>query len=118
MQAEDWYSVSSTFRQDTTEDGKPRRSFEERVVLFRATSFEAALTKGEAEAKRYAASLRDGRMLDHIVAYHIHDDELREGDEIWSCVRDLDISDEDFVRRVYDGELESYANVHLHSRDA
>lgn len=101
-----------------TEDGKPRRSFEERAVLFRAASFDEALAKGEAEAKRYAADLQGGRMLDYIVAYHIHDDELREGDEVWSCVRDLDTTDEDFMRRVYDGELESFSNVHLRRHDA
>ena len=118
MPSTDWYSVRSIFRRDTTEDGKPRRSFEERAVLFRAESFEAALAKGEVEARRYAADLKGGKMLDHLVAYHIHGDELREGDEIWSCIRDLDTTDEAFLGQTYAGELESFANVHLHSRDA
>ena len=113
-----WYSVRSIYRRDTTEDGKARRSFEERVVLFRAESFESALAKGEAEAKRYAADLSGGRMLDRVVAYHIHEDELREGDEIWSCIRDLDTTDDELLRQVYAGELESFANAHLHSSDA
>lgn len=117
MTKQAWYSVRSVFRSDTTEAGKPRRAFEERVVLFRATSFEEALAKGEAEAKGYAADALHGVMLDHVVAYHIHDDDLREGDEVWSCVRSVDTSDEQFLRQVYDGELESFANVHLH-RDA
>lgn len=108
-----WYSVRSVFRGDTNEDGKLGRAFEERVVLFRAESFGEALAKGGAEAKRYAADLPGGRMLDHLVAYHIHDDDLREGDEIWSCVRNLDTSDEDFMRQVYGGELENFANAHL-----
>jgi len=118
MPSTDWYSVRSIYRRDTTEDGKPRRSFEERVVLFRAESFEAALAKGEAEAKCYAADLSGGKMLDRVVAYHIHDDELREGDEIWSCIRDLDTTDEEFLRQVYAGEYESYTNAHLHAPDA
>jgi hypothetical protein len=107
-----WYSVRSVFRSDTTEDGEPRRAFEERVVLFRATSFEEALAKGEAEARGYASDILRGVMLDHVVACHIHDDDLSEGDEVWSCVRDLDTSDEQFLRQVYAGELESFANVH------
>ena len=87
-----------------TEDGKPRRAFEERVVLFRASSFDEALAKGEAEAKRYAEGWPHPKILDHIVACSIHDEDLREGDEVWSCIRDLDISDEEFLRRIYDGE--------------
>jgi len=87
-------------------------------VLFRAESFEAALAKGEAEARRYAADLQGGKLIGHLVACHLHDDELREGDEIWSCVRELNTSAEEFLRQTYAGELESFNNVHLHFRDA
>ena len=118
MAKQSWYSVRSAFRVDLTHNGKARRAFEERVVLFRAANFDEALAKGEAEAKRYAAFLQTGALLDHIVAYHIHDDELVEGDEVWSCMRDLDATDDDFVRRIYGGEMESFANAHLHSPDA
>ena len=118
MADQSWYSVCRSYRRDTTEEGKQRRSFEERAVLFRAESFEAALAKGEAEARRYVADLAGGRMLDRVVAYLIHDDDLREGDEIWSCIRDLDISDEEFLRQVYAGEYESFSNAYLHPPDA
>jgi len=106
-----WYGIRSIFRSDRTEDGKPCRTFEERVVLFRAATFEEALAKGEAEAKRYAADWPHPRILDHIIAFHIHDDELREGDEVWSCIRRLDMPDEEFLRRFYEGEYSSLTNV-------
>ena len=117
MSDQAWYSVRSTFRSDLTEDGKPRRAFEERVVLFRATSFEEALAKGELDARRYALDSPHCVLLDHIVAFHIHDDDLRDGDEVWSCIRDLAIDDKEYLRRVYEGELSSFSNVPMEERD-
>jgi hypothetical protein len=111
-----WFSVRSVFRSDTIKDGKPRRFFEERVVLFRAGSPEEALAKGEAEAKRCAADL-PGVLLNHLVADELPGDDPREGDEVWSCVRDLDVSDDQFLRQVYQGEIESFTNIHS-NRDA
>ena len=87
-----------------TEDGKPCRAFEERVVLFRATSFEEALAKGEVEAKRNAADWPHPKILAHVVAFSIQDEKLRDGDEVWSCIRDLNISDEEFLHRIYGRE--------------
>ncbi len=118
MAKQSWYSVRSAFRVDLTHNGKARRAFEERVVLFRAASFDEALAKGEAETKRYAAFLQTGTLLDHIVAYHIHDDELVEGDEVWSCMRGLETTDEEFMRRIYEGEFVSVSNTSLQTTDA
>jgi hypothetical protein len=118
MSHQSWYSVRSVFGSELTEEGRPRRAFEERVVLFRAASFEEALAKGEVEAKRYAADSTRCTMLDHLVAFHIHDEDLRDGDEVWSCIRDADVSDGDFLRRIYEGEYASLANVPSGRRDA
>jgi len=104
MPNSEWYSVRSIFRSELTEDGKPRRVFEERIVLFRAASFEEALAKGEAEAERYAKDWPHPKRLDYLVACAIHDEALQEGDEVWSCLRDLNISDEEYLRRIYEGE--------------
>lgn len=90
---------------DRLVDDKPTRMFEERVVIFQASSHAEALTKGETEAKRYAESWPHPKMLDHLVAFSLQEEELREGEEVWSCLRELKISDEDFLNRVYDGEM-------------
>ena len=119
MSKQDWYSAKTIYKHHSVEDGKATAVFEERVVLFRATSFDEALAKGEVEAKRYAAAdSQHCKMLDHFVAFNIHDEGLRDGDEVWSCIRDLDTTDEDFLRRVYDGECSSLTNVPLVRRDA
>ncbi|NBR85838.1 MAG: DUF4288 domain-containing protein [Verrucomicrobia bacterium] len=107
-----WYSVRRVFRSDRAEDSQSRRSFEERVVLLRAVSFEDALAKGEVEAKRYIPDSPRYHTLDHLAAYYIHSDEsLRDGDEVWSCVRDLNVTDDQFLKKVFEGEIESLTNV-------
>lgn len=104
MDVMEWYSVRSIFRADVVEEGQPRRVFEERVVVFRAASFEDALAKGEAEARRYCEGSTQACMLDHLVAFSLQEREINEGTEVWSCLRDLDLTDEAYLERFYEGE--------------
>ena len=105
----EWYSVRSIVRSQTVEDGSPRTVFEERVVLVKAASFDEAIAKGEAEAKEYCAICHRSRVLDYLVAYYIGDEEeLRRG-EVWSSMRDSELSDGDFLTHFYAGESYSSA---------
>jgi Domain of unknown function (DUF4288) len=92
-----WYSVRSIFKLPASPDGQRPPLFEERVVIFRAASPDQALEKGRAEAKRYSEGESQPKMLDHIVALHLWEEELHEGEEVWSCLRQLDVSDEEFL---------------------
>jgi hypothetical protein len=58
-----WYGVKSAFRvrlfpKGVNAKSAPRTLIEERVILVRADSFDAALAEGEAEARRYVARPR------------------------------------------------------------
>jgi hypothetical protein len=105
MQEQQWYSVRSVFRSDRVVDGRPERLFEERVVVFRASNSEEALSKGTAEAQRHSATETHPTMLDHIVAFALWEEELCEGEEVWSCLRQSGDSDKQFLDRVYAGEM-------------
>src|SRR5260221_7294794 len=98
-----WYSVRTIFKVPGSTDGQRPTLFEERVVVFRAASPEEALGKGRDEAKRYSEGENQPRMLAHIVAFSLWEEELSEGDEVWSCLRQLDVTDEEFLDRVYEG---------------
>lgn len=108
-----WYSVKSLYRMEVTAQGaaEPRlSSFEARVVLIRAKTFEDAINKAEDEARRYA---EDGnwpnrlgeqvstRFLGAVDAYALSD-ELEDGAEVHSSILFLDpsVSDEQIVDRV------------------
>lgn len=104
MSKAQWYSVRSVFRFDKGEEGKPGTMFEERVVILRASSDEEALQKGRDNAHRYAASDPNPKMLDHVVAFALWEAALKEGEEVWSCLRELKMSDAEFLDHVYAGE--------------
>lgn len=107
-----WYAVKSLYRTDVTppKAEAPRlSSFEERIVLLRAESFDEALSKGEADARQYA----DGngwlnsagenvrtRYLEGLDAFSLSD-EATEGEEVYSKILfvDPDTTDEQLVNR-------------------
>ena len=116
---EHWYAVKSVFRTDVTASGAavPRlSSFEERVVLFRAASFDEALLRAEEEAQRYTAENRwsndEGedvctRYLGALDAFSLSDN-LDDGAELYSKILFVDpgSSDGDVVERTMGSEAE------------
>ncbi len=44
------------------------------------------------------------KMLDHVVAFAIWEEALKEGEEVWSCLRELKMSDAEFLDHVHAGE--------------
>ncbi|MBL8851046.1 MAG: DUF4288 domain-containing protein [Planctomycetaceae bacterium] len=95
---EPWYSARCLFVINAPEGSiRPRRVYEERIVLFRAADFEDALRQAEDEARRYAASLEGCRYLEHVDVFHLFDDELVSGTELYSLFRNGDPDPEAFV---------------------
>lgn len=88
-----WYSVRCVFRWKDWE-GEP---FEERITLWRARSLEHAIGLAEAEAVSYA----DANGVEHIEfsqAYALADDsDIGDGAEIFSLIRDSELSPEDYI---------------------
>jgi hypothetical protein len=78
--------------------------FEERVVICLATSSEEALEKGRAEARRHAQCEPRPKFLAHLVVFCIEQEELAEGEEVWRQLRRIEMSDDDFLARVYEEE--------------
>jgi len=119
-----WYAVKSVFRTDVTAVGAaaPRlSSFEERVVLFRATSFDEALHRAEEEAQRYAEENRwpnehgeevRTRYLDALDAFSLSDN-LDDGAELYSKILFVDPSttDSHVVERTIGSEAEQASSA-------
>jgi len=72
--------------------------------FFVAADVEEALTLGRQEALRFAASGSQPKLLAHLVAFELWETELQSGEEVWSCLRELDLPDERFLDQVYEGE--------------
>ncbi|OZG71129.1 hypothetical protein BTA51_22385 [Hahella sp. CCB-MM4] len=95
----EWYGVRSLFHFGINSKGI--NVFEERVVVFRANSFEEAHRKAELEAEAYA---KDGEFELHQeqLAYKQDGEPLVDGYEVWSELYEADMSLNDFYRERYE----------------
>jgi hypothetical protein len=88
-----WYSVRSVFAHDGG-------VFEERVTLWRATSFDEALELAEAEAIEYADT-EFAEFAGILQAYEIGEQPTH-GTEIFSLQRDSDLDLDAYIERFFD----------------
>lgn len=98
----DWYAVRCVFRHPLP-DGQVREhpfTYEERVTIWRAGSFEEAIAKAEEEADEYASNV-DCEKTDLVQAYFF---ELRpeEGSEVFSLMRDSALTPTEYLDHYFD----------------
>ena len=76
--------------------------YEERITLWRARDFEHAIELAEAEAARYCEDLGDVRYAELAQAYELDDDPSEQGAEVFSLIRDSELSPSDYIDRFFD----------------
>src|SRR5213596_1895328 len=76
MSKQDWFSAKTIFKHHRVEDGKTKTVFEERVVLLRATGFDDAIAKAEAEAAVYCGTGGDKVYLGFVDVFHLFDEKV------------------------------------------
>ncbi|HUN37444.1 MAG TPA: hypothetical protein VMU95_36065 [Trebonia sp.] len=93
-----WYGVRCLFRWPGWE-GQP---YEERITVWRASSLDHAIELAEREAREYAAG--DGiEYLDFSQAYALDaDGDIGAGAEVFSLLRDSDLSPGPYLDRFFD----------------
>lgn len=94
---ERWYAVRSVFLLPSEGDN----SYEERITLWTAASFDEALTKAEAEAEEYAAFAGATYLADFGQAYHLADVPPRDGAEVFSLTRDSPLAPRPYLDRFF-----------------
>ncbi|WP_088317047.1 hypothetical protein [Kineosporia sp. R_H_3] len=95
-----WFSVRCVFR------CRPRRrwrTYEERITVWHARSFEEAIAMAEVEAGEYAAASGADRItyLGLAEAYRLFD-ALGEGAEVFSLMRDSRLGKRKYLRRFFE----------------
>jgi hypothetical protein len=88
-----WDSVRCVFR-------FPGDLFEERITLWRAASFDDAISLAEAEAAQYVKDV-DGDYVGLAQAYLLAAD-LAEGAEVFSLIRGSGLTTKDYLDRFFD----------------
>jgi len=76
--------------------------YEERITLWRASSFEEAVERAASEAREYATDV-DGECVDLAQTFHLTaEDELTDGAEVFSLMRNSRLMPGDYVTRFFD----------------
>jgi len=99
---EPWYSAKCLFLHKDLSRRQKKPCYEERITLIHARTFDEAIRKGEAEAKRYAKGLGKVEYLGFITVFHLFDSKIEDGSEIYSILRSVRLRSTEFINRHYD----------------
>lgn len=97
-QDEPWYAVRCVFA-FAGDDGP---LYEERVTIWRSSTFDDAIASAEAEASEYASTL-EAEYVGLAQAFHlaVEDRPLASGDEVFSLMRRSDLPPFDYLSRFF-----------------
>ena len=96
MLNEPWYAAQCVFRHAGTEHG-PKQTYEERITLLRAGSFDEAIERAEKEAEEYSRDLEGCEYLGCVDVFHIYDETVGDGTEIFSSMRRADSEPKEYL---------------------
>ena len=102
MNNSEWYAAKTVCKHQSVEDGIPKTLFEERVVLLQAADFNDAVAKGELEAQEYCRSIENVTYIRYINVYRLCADVVGHGTEIFSLMRESELSDSDYLDHFHD----------------
>ncbi len=105
---EPWFSVRCAFAFEVDD----QTTYEERITIWRAQSFDKAIEMAELEAADYAKVV-DARYIGLAQAFHlgVEDRPLCSGDEVFSLMRDSRLGPNDYIERYFDTGEERQGSV-------
>jgi hypothetical protein len=98
--SEPWYGAQMVFRHPSG-GSRTVDSYEERIVLIRADSEEEAITKAEVEASEYCHG-SDTEYTGFVRVFHIFEEAIRDKTEVFSIIRDSELSPKDYLDHFFD----------------
>jgi hypothetical protein len=101
MDDEPWYSAKCIFLHADVQS-ENGRVYEERVVLLKAENLDEAIEFAEKEATEYAQNLEGCSYLGFVSVFHIYDETIESGTEIYSLMRDSKLDKNKYLNRFYD----------------
>jgi hypothetical protein len=90
-----WYGIRCIFKH------RDRPQYEERITVWRATSFEAAIGRAKAEAVEYQA-ICECEYVRLAQAFHLATDLIADGSEVFSLIRTSDLAPDEYINRFFD----------------
>ena len=101
MNDEPWYGAKCVFLH-TQIDSCPGAVYEERVILVKANAVDEAIERAESLAKEYANDLEGCSYTGFVDVFHIYDENIGDGSEVYSLMRTSDVAQNDYLNQFYD----------------
>ena len=101
MSDEPWYGAKCVFLH-TEIESCPGQVYEERVILLKAENFNEAVSRAEVMAEAYAKDVGGCSYTGFVDVFHIYDENISDGAEVYSLMRTSDLSKEEYLNRFYD----------------
>jgi hypothetical protein len=97
-----WYAVRCVFAVGYPPEAAGK-TYEERITLWQARSFDEAIERAETEANEYAAAIGDSpsRYIGLAQAYQLFDAPA-DGAEVFSLMRQSELQPDDYLTRFFD----------------
>lgn len=106
-----WYAARCVFRHTAFRGVAEDAVYEERIILLRAECFEGAIRKAEEEAGVYASATAGAEYLGYAEVYHLSEDAIGEGTEVFSLMRTSELRPEEYLSRFFDTGSERSQSV-------
>src|SRR5215210_4053784 len=91
-----WYAVRCVLRHS-----HDQRLYEERITVWHASSFNEAVGRAESEASEYGAMVGSAS-LGLTQAFEIAEDQVTEGTEVFSLIRESELAPKDYLDTFFD----------------
>jgi hypothetical protein len=98
-----WYAAQVIFLHSETVHG-PKQTYEERITLLRAVSFDDAIVRAEKEAEEYCRDLDRCKYVGYVNVFQMYDGKLVDGTEIFSNMRKSDLKPKEYLDLHYPHE--------------
>lgn len=102
---EPWYSVRCIFKHRKKDGMTKINLYEERITLWKTSSFNKAIKLAEEEAEDYADDY-DCEYLGYAQAYHIDGEDLENGTELFSLMREHNYPPDKYLDSYFDTGFE------------
>ena len=95
-----WYSVRCLFKHNKLKRKLGNNKlYEERITIWKASSFENAIEMAEAEAKEYADL--ESKYLGFSQAFQLFEEDLKSGSEIFSLMRESRYKSRKYIKKYF-----------------
>lgn len=101
MEEKVWYGAKTLYQVQTNTVESPKKLYEERVVILKASSLDNAIVEAEKEARQYASDDSGITYLEYVNVFKLISQEIRDKTEVFSLMRESRLGANKYIDRYF-----------------